>query len=563
MKRLLSLLALIAALLAGPPAAAAARDAEEKRVDRLFASFDNRDTPGFIVGVWRNGRTLLLKGYGMADLETATPIAADTRFMTGSNSKQFTAFAVALLAAEGRINLDADVRTYLPTVPDFGTPITVRHLLLHTSGLRDHVRMFQMAGIQPADFSTNDDVMRLVARQRGLNFEPGSAFLYTNTSYVLLAEIVEAVSGQSLRQFTRDRMFEPLGMRDSFFLDRQGEAIARLAIPYSRTADGAWRKDPVGSLVTGSAGLVTSMPDFVKWMAHLSRPRVGGRQLMADFVRPGRLTDGRPIAYAFGLETTILAGRPAISHGGSYQGFKTNFAYFPEQSLGVAVFTNTGISDEAFVEAIAEIYIGRGPGDPARVASDVTPPSNLLASLPGHYLFDRDKAVTLRREGAGLLWEVAGEKPSPVRFRADGSFGISKKWGPRYGEFFQPVIDGAGRVSSFVEVNEGWDGRLARYHRFEPVRPENMGNKALAGTYCSTEIDTCYRLSVEGGGLVARRGDTEQPIALVPVLPDRFDFRTGAMTTILIDRGPDGRIAGFRGQGFRVSDVQFVRNGQD
>jgi len=291
---------------------------QEQRVsvDALFDDFSVRGSPGLAVGVYQRGVSVLLRGYGTAILEHSIPITPQTMFHAASVSKQFTACAVALLALEGRLDLDDDIRTMLPFVPDFGRRITVRHLVHHTSGLRDQWALFGLGGQDIDNRLRQQQILNMVARQSDLNFEPGTDFLYSNTGYTLLAEVVRVVSGQTLREFTRERMFHPLGIARTFFHDDVTEIVPGAALSYVQGKGSAWRRALLNYDNVGATGLVTTAEDLLKWAGNFARPVVGGRALVEQVITPGALHDGTAINYGFGLMRDQYAGHEAVVVGG-------------------------------------------------------------------------------------------------------------------------------------------------------------------------------------------------------------------------------------------------------
>ena len=272
----------------------------EARVDRLFARWQTSDSPGCSVGVSRGGATVLERGYGRASLELGVPITPESVFHVASVTKQFTAMSVLLLARDGRLSIDDDVRRHLP---EWAGPsgVTIRHLLTHTGGLRDAFLLIEMAAPETSR-SMHDQLVGLLARQRGLSEEPGRRYAYNNGGYVLLAEIVKRVSGQSLRAFADARIFRPLGMRQSHLHDDVAEVVPKLATGYTRGGDGALRVAPQPGGIVGNAGLFTTVGDLLRWQRNFTAPRVGDAALIASM----EITAG-----AAGRRDDCLRPRPA------------------------------------------------------------------------------------------------------------------------------------------------------------------------------------------------------------------------------------------------------------
>ena len=262
-------------------------------------------------------------------------------FNLASVSKHFTAFAIALLAREGKIDLDADIRRYLPYMPDFGHVVTVNHLIHHTSGLRTSEILFELGGQDIGGVVHQAQIPQLAARQRELNFEPGSEYLYCNLAYSLLPEIVKAVTGKSFREFTRERIFEPLGMQRTLVQDDSSEIIPKRAQSYTKGEDGkGWVRALENYDVIGATGLMSNVQDMLKWAGNFAHPSVGDARLIEQIGAPGRLADGTPINYGFGLARQKFAGHEALMHTGSSAGYATLFAYFPKDDFAVAILMN-------------------------------------------------------------------------------------------------------------------------------------------------------------------------------------------------------------------------------
>jgi CubicO group peptidase (beta-lactamase class C family) len=314
--------------------------AQIEQIDEIFETWSSADGPGAAVAVTRNGRTIFSQGYGSAQLEYRIPVTPTTPFHIASISKQFTTFAIALLARDGHLTWDDDVRLHLPEVQDLGHTVTLRHLAMHTSGVRDQWQLLQMAGWRMDDVITRDQVMALMSRQRELNFEPGAEYLYSNMGYSLLAEVVERVSGQSFGAFLEERVFIPLGMlRTHVHLDHTRVVPGR-AYSY-RPAQGEWRHAVLSYANQGATSLFTTVEDLARWIGEFENPRVGDPALWAEMRQRGVLNSGDSIAYGLGLSIGTHRGLRTVGHGGSDAGFRTNLLHFPDEGLGVVVFGNS------------------------------------------------------------------------------------------------------------------------------------------------------------------------------------------------------------------------------
>jgi CubicO group peptidase (beta-lactamase class C family) len=353
----LPLTSLALAVVAGITAPLGARQAT---VDDLFRPWQSPDSPGAAVLVIQDNQVVLSKGYGMANLEHGIPIRPDTVFDIASVSKQFAGMTIALLESEGRISLDDDVRRYLPELSDFGQRITIRHLVHHTSGLRDWPNSLSMGGWSYEDVMSFDQILRMAFRQRELNFPPGEAYLYSNTGYNLLAEIVTRVSGQSFTQFADDRIFKPLGMRHTHFHADHGVVIRNRAESYRPSHEGMFRHVVSNLTALGSSSLFTTVDDLAKWIGnlHSREPVVGGASVIARLHERGKLNNGETVAYAFGQTLGEYRGLRVVNHTGSWAGYRSVLERFPDQQFAVAILANTtNINPSALARQIADIYL--------------------------------------------------------------------------------------------------------------------------------------------------------------------------------------------------------------
>lgn len=337
-----TLLVIISVLaFAKPPAAQVPDDSLQAKMNLIFAAWNKRDSPGCAVSTIRNGAVVYKAAYGMAGLDHDIPITPATVFHVASISKQFTAAAIELLAQDGNLSLDDDARKYLPELPDFGTRMTIRQLLLHTSGLRDQWVLLDWAGWRyPVDLVTNEDVLQLVWKQRALNFKPGDRFWYSNTGYTLLGEIVRRVSGLSLREFTAAHIFEPLEMAHTDFRDDHAQVTKGQAYGYFRKAAGAYRLSVPNFDTVGATDLVTTVDDLARWNANFDSGRVGGADLIRQIVHPGALNSGQPVPYGLGVELGTYRGLVTVEHTGSEAGYRADFLRFPEQHAAVICLCN-------------------------------------------------------------------------------------------------------------------------------------------------------------------------------------------------------------------------------
>lgn len=368
------------------------------KVDALFQEWDTPDSPGCALAVIKDGAIIYTRGYGMADLEHKIPNAPETVFYIGSESKQFAAMAILLLEEEGKLSLDDDIRKFLPEIPDYGRTITIRHLILHTSGLRDYFILWDLSGLDYANNFTNEEVIALIARQKELNFMPGDERLYSNTGYLLLAEIVKRTSGLSLAEYASKNIFAPLGMTHTHFHDDPSLLIANRAWGHLKRPDGSWGLMAFRFSLVGSGGLYTTVRDLALWDANFydNRLGTGGQALIDRMITPGKLNSGEKLSYACALAVGEYRGLKTVRHGGALGGYRAHMLRFPDEKFTVIVLFNTGNVDPAgYAEKTADIFLADTLGPATVTAEPVTveekktepfaPSTTQLAAYVGEY----------------------------------------------------------------------------------------------------------------------------------------------------------------------------------
>lgn len=362
MPRIRSLVVALALL--APAAHAQQRFAPDPRMDRLFARWDRPDSPGCAIGVLRDGRFIYERGYGMANLDYDVPITPRTVFYVGSVTKQFTAALAALLAIDGKLQLDADIRRYLPEMPDYaktyGVPVTVADLIHHTSGIRDIYGLMELAGWRLEDVTPDDSALALIARQKELNFKPGTQYSYSNSGYWLLGKILERVSGKPLRVLADERIFAPLGMTSTHFHDDPGHVMKNRAMSYEPDGRGGFRISYLQNFdKIGAGGLYSTVEDLAKWDANFYSHLVGGDTLQKLIHTRGVLANGDTLVYAFGNEVSTYRGLRTDEHSGSMMGYKAHLLRFPDQHLSVIETCNLGSIDPGpIARQVAEVFLG-------------------------------------------------------------------------------------------------------------------------------------------------------------------------------------------------------------
>ncbi|MBL8265379.1 serine hydrolase domain-containing protein [Steroidobacter sp.] len=484
MLRLVSMGLLCMACVTAEPADLVADDrSRELAVDAVFAEMQRPDVPGAAVGIYRGGRLIYSRGYGIADIDHKVPVTTQTVFNLASVSKQFTAFSVALLAREGKLDLQADIRKYLPDIPDFGERITVADLVHHRSGLRNYRVLGKLSGHDNDSVLRQQHVLNLVRSQRALSFPPGTRYEYSNTGYVLLAEIVKAVSGKSLGEFMRERIFAPLGMKDTRLRDDLKSIEADFAVGYELTENGSsWRRALYNRETSGPGNMLSTVGDLAKWAGHFMNPVLVDRAFIQQLSAPNTLRDGTSINYGFGLQPMSVIGHRVVMHGGGVSGYRSIFMMFPDDDFAIVLLANHLIQVSAKAEQLARIYLEPRPNQkvppPDMLGRHVTacdrdaqrsnpaapskPSSQVLAAMAGTYRSEEiDTTYTLSSESGRLtlhslyLTEPQLLTPTvPDRFKAQS--------GPLQGLCVTVERDAVGRATALLFDVEDLVLRLPR-----------------------------------------------------------------------------------------------------
>jgi CubicO group peptidase (beta-lactamase class C family) len=335
------------------------QDKTAAAVDEVFSDYTKAGSPGCAVAVYRDGRISYTKGYGLANIEEDVPITPQTVFDIGSTSKQFTAASILLLEKEGKLSVNDEVRKYIPELPDYGQKISVLNLLNHTSGLRDYLTLMELAGINTDSVTTDEDALQIIVRQKALNFAPGSDWLYSNTGYFLLSIIVKRVSGKTLREFSAENIFSPLGMTHTQYRDDHAALIANRAAAYDpRENKGGYTLDVSYFEQTGDGAVHTSVEDLLKWDANFYSGQVGGKDFLAEIQEQGKLNGGKVLDYAKGLFIADYRGLHTVSHGGAWGGYRAELLRFPEQHFSVACLCNRADANPSRrAHQVADVYL--------------------------------------------------------------------------------------------------------------------------------------------------------------------------------------------------------------
>lgn len=536
------------------------RDARAIRADSVFQRFDRTDSPGCALGVYQDGKIQYARGYGMASLQHGVALSPRSVLDVGSISKQFTAMAILMLQQEGKLSLDDPIRKYIPEMPAYADKITIRRALSQTSGLRD---LYTMMGQTGRPFTGDTvDALRVITRSAEPNYEPGARYLYTNSGWILAAQIVYRLTGKTLAQFAQERIFAPLGMHDTRYLADAATIIANGADGYAPLRGGnGFRvaRSTYDGAIMGAGAVHTSVEDFGRWLDNYDAGTVGGRDIIETMTTATTLNDGSPAtsgqnhAYAVGLTVGTLRGLRVVSHGGSWAGYRGHFLRFPEQRFAVATFCNlTTSGPDSLARKVAGIYLGdRMQPDSAAAwtaalaaAPRAELPASSLRALAGVWRNVERGEVRRTRLVGDTLFILGGER-TPIVPLEGGRF--------RAGPASELRFEGDAAAPSRMIVRTA--GETVTYTRADAVTLTPAQPAEYAGDYRSDEVEATHTWKVEKGELVLYANNRRLGV-LEPTYKDGF---TGGGTMIDVQRDAKGRIAGFVLQSGRVRHLRFTR----
>lgn len=551
-RRIAASVILAVALLSGG-SQLAAQQTLQARVDSLFASFDSNDSPGCALGVYLNGEIVYARGYGMADIARGTPITPQTVFDIGSTSKQFTAAAIVLLAQQGKLSLDDDVRRFIPELPQYERPITIRHLLHHTSGLRDYIALLAWGGVSFEETTTAQQALDAIVRQKALNFTPGDEHLYSNSGYFLLSQIVERASGQTLREFAQQHIFAPLGMSSTHYHDDHTMVVPARAIGYE-SADSGFEPAMSNWEQTGDGAVFTTVEDLFLWDQNFYQPEVGGEAMLRALLTRGRLNNGDSIDYALGLVHGTVRGAPAITHGGAWAGYRAELLRVPDQRFAVAVLCNLAEAEPTqLAGAVANVYLAdKLPAPPPRkavAAARINLPKedlsvwaanyrNPVTGTPRMVSFEQDKLMaSFGRNRAEMV--PTGENEFTVTLDANVLRLVMERG-----------ANGERRMRQFMNGRQ-----TAVFEEVQYVEPPAEEVMLYAGAYFSEELQTTFRLTSDGTALLLH-GAAPVPIRMRALSTGEF---VSGPWSVMFSRDAQNNATGFLLSAGRVRGIRFER----
>ncbi|MHC5062968.1 MAG: serine hydrolase domain-containing protein [Planctomycetota bacterium] len=550
---------LVGLLLLSPLPAQELSQEERRGVAKIAERWDKDDAPGISVAIARGGEIVYEEGFGLAQMEYVIPIDPETIFHVASVSKQFTAFALVLCEQEGLLDLDDDVRKYVPWLHDFGKTITIRHLLNHTSGIRDQWELLAMSGYRLDDVLTQEHILSLLRNQRELNFEPGSEYMYSNMGFSLAAEVVTAVSGETLDEFCQERIFIPLGMERSHFHQDHRHIVPERA--YSYAADnGNWKKGSLSYANVGATSLFTTAPDLCRWLMNLGTGDVGGEEGIAALTTKGVFNDGKENNYALGIMVGDYKSERTWRHSGGDAGFRSEALYFPDAELAIAVLANGSItSPQRIANSLADVLLDRRLQATAREEERTEPTAResipidkaIMDRIIGRYTGEGMPEVVVSLRALKPHIEIVGQGNAELRRQSETEFFVNEA--PIVFRFELPE-DEALPANALIVVQ---GNRERRGTRALDVAEDPIDRTSWAGRYYSPELEAFYEIVVEEDRIYAKH----RRHGKIPLKPSGKDQLAGGefyFRKVVFER-EDGEVTGFRLSGGRVQDLKFLR----
>jgi CubicO group peptidase (beta-lactamase class C family) len=525
-----------------------ADDESAKKVDAFLSQWDKNDMPGCSVGAVKDGKLVYKRAFGMANLEYDVPNTTSTLFNLASVSKPFTAMSIALLAQQGKLSLDDDIRKYLPELPKYDETITIRHLIHHTSGIREYQALVLFGGLGTDNAYSDKTILNMLARQKNISFKPGSKHQYSNSNYHLLGIIVGRVSGKSLRAFAEENIFKPMGMKNTLFFDNRFEVVKNRASGYMVGPDKSIRARSSLFDLVGGGGVLTTVEDLYLWTQNYYEPKVGNKETIQLLTTPGNLIGGEKMTYAFGLWRHEHKGLPVIEHSGNMSGFRAKIFSFPEQKFtAIALCNNMAILPSVIVNKLVDIYLEGQlkPDVPSqkRVAETLPPaitlPEKEALRYAGIYAnLETGKVFKLGLKDGKLINSGLLQNEITVTPVSENRLLIVE--GTNVTEL-NPVFNKSGTISEIKILTKSGKPDV-----FVPVKPPLDSPEALseyAGIYYSDEFNADYKLTFKGNNLILQISENLEP-QLTAAYADVFTT-AGGQINLVFTRDDKGKITGF------------------
>lgn len=533
------------------------------QVDAVFANWDKADSPGASLGIIKDGQLVYGKGYGMANMEYDIPNTTSSVFRIGSTSKQFTAACIVLLAQEGKISLDDTLDQYFPDFPTYAKNITIRHLLHHSSGIRDYLTLASLSGLSDDDFYTNETVMLWLKNQKELNFNPGDEHLYSNSGYWLLSQIVQKAANMTMAKYAKINIFDKLEMNNTHFHDDHTAIVKNRASGYAPRENGSYVISMTTLDMIGDGGIFSTIVDAKKWDDAFYNQEVFGANFWKTMTTPGVLNNGEVLDYACGLGVVNYNGLREVSHGGAFVGFRAEHMRFPEQRFSVIIFANRADANPTgMAHQIADIFLKddfvqeseteSNEGDNSYSAFAKARPFPLsieeLKSLEGTFWSDGSKiSRKLEVRNDTLNYVRSNGQSTPMIPIAKNKF----RWvGPPMTIVL--TLNKSENPTSFTLDIQGQG--VSTFKKYTPItKLDEASLKKYLGNYYSAELNATYSFKPQNDGVMLYVND--KPLAPAqPIMENVFTVYNGALT---IEFSPDQK--SFRIAAGRVKNVLLTK----
>jgi len=530
---------------------------QENQIDALFAQYDTTNKPGCALGIIQDGRFIYKKSFGMANLEHNIPITSDSKFELASVSKQFTAACIALMHLDKSLNINDDVRKYIPELPDYGHVITISHLIYHTSGLRNYIDQIYFTNFHFKNYYSANDIIRLICRQKELNFEPGSRVSYSNSNYLLLTEIIARVSKKKFSEFINENLFIPLNMLNTVVQDNYEQIIINRADPYQQINGTDYIKPSLNFDHIGAKGVVTTINDMLLWDQNLYTGQVGGKEFTKMMTTRVPLTNSEENDYALGLFVYNYKNLELVEHTGGYFGFSTIHRRFPDYKMSIIILSNGDLDIFSPVHPITELLLKDVIIDPAgskkkkKKTKSFKLSSQELEKFCANYWSKNDmlERKIYLKEGELYYWrnETSASKLAPISHNefvmADSTADVRLNF-----------ID----EQNFITLNFIENGKVALVLKsYQPIIFSAKYLKKYIGKYFCEELDVTYQFKMESDKLVLfNKG--KQISELKPVVPDVFNI-TELDFHISFNYNDKNEISGFIPDSDRSKNIKFVK----
>jgi CubicO group peptidase (beta-lactamase class C family) len=526
---------------------------ESQAIDNIFTEWNKTDVPGCALGIIREGKLIYAKGYGMANMEYDIPNSASSVFRIGSTSKQFTAACIVLLAEKDKLSLNDNLKSLFPDFPEYAEKITIRHLLNHTSGIRDYLQISYLKGLGDDDYYTDDNVMKWLINQTDLNFAPGEEYLYSNSGYWLLGQIVKKVAGINMAEFAKKEIFEPLEMGDTHFHNDHTQIVKNRASGYVPDNNETYKISMTTLDMIGDGGIFTTINDIKKWDDAYYESNVLSREFWSVMTQQGILNNGEVIDYASGLMISKYKGLKTIRHGGAFVGFRAELLRFPEQKLSIAIFANIGDANPSrMANQVADVLlkdklIEKVVKKDKKVKIDTTEDEFQLSQLVGDYEIQPGAVAKLSIKNDSLNVLQTWNKSTYTILKVSGNtFQISGNENISFS--FSNLKDGFTQTLTVIQ-----DGSETKAKRKKEVNLSGIDLNDYLGSYYSKELDVTYDFEIENG--ILKAGIKEKK-SLVDCTISEIDQLTMEFGMIRFQR-TDGLISSFELDSGRVKNLKF------